>query len=144
MKAADPEMQAVLREEVSGLFDELLALLDQFEDGEIQAVELIRRGFRIYHNAKGALRIGGQSRLELLTHLVEDQLSALRDGRTASVSFPFPSKPDISVSDLAKMQPPASPRKSTPSEVPRSGWPIWRRLANCWRVGWPSSRSERR
>jgi two-component system, chemotaxis family, sensor kinase CheA len=81
-KGTDPEMQAVLREELSGLFDELLALLDQFEDGEIQPVDLVRRGFRIYHNAKGALRIGGHSRLELLAHLIEDQLSALRDGRT--------------------------------------------------------------
>ena len=81
MKSADPEMQSVLREELSGLFDELLALLDQFEDGEILPVDLVRRAFRIFHNAKGALRIGGHSRLELQAHLVEDQLSALRDRR---------------------------------------------------------------
>ena len=63
--------------------EELFQLLAEHEGGRLSPAELVRRAFRSFHNVKGALRVAGLPRLELLAHCVEDRLSALRDGQSA-------------------------------------------------------------
>lgn len=88
MSGADPEMQAVVCEELASSLDELLALLEELEHGAQAPAEVVRRAFRIFHNAKGALRLGGFPEPELVAHMVEDRLSELRtQGGTPSPEF---------------------------------------------------------
>jgi two-component system chemotaxis sensor kinase CheA len=88
MSGADPEMQAVVCEELAGSLDELLELLEELEQGTQSKAEVVRRAFRIFHNAKGALRLGGFPEPEIVAHLVEDRLSELRShGGTPSPEF---------------------------------------------------------
>lgn len=83
MTKADLEMTEVVRREVGEALDELLSLTERFTDQSIPAETFVRDAFRIFHNTKGALRLGGFSEPERIAHAVEDQLAALRSGNLA-------------------------------------------------------------
>lgn len=78
MTAFDPEMTAVVRQETAEALDAVLALSDALGAGKIDAAEFVKNAFRIFHNTKGALRLGGFARPEIAAHAVEDRLDALR------------------------------------------------------------------
>ncbi len=78
----DAELQSVLREELSLALEQLFALGDAREAGGDDA-DFVRKAFRVFHNVKGAVRIAGLARLELLAHCVEDQLGRLRETAAA-------------------------------------------------------------
>ncbi len=79
----DPEMAEVVRREVGEALDDLLALTDRFSEGAVTSEQLVREAFRIFHNTKGALRLGGFSSPERIAHAVEDHLSDLREQQLA-------------------------------------------------------------
>jgi len=78
MMVLDPEMTAVVRQETSEALDTLLQLADQFGSGKLTAPEFVKNAFRLFHNTKGALRLGGFARAELAAHAIEDRLDLLR------------------------------------------------------------------
>jgi two-component system chemotaxis sensor kinase CheA len=74
----DPEMTAVVHREVSEALEALLELFEAARAGTTAPSELTRGCFRIFHNIKGALRLGGFPEPEQLAHRVEDHLAELR------------------------------------------------------------------
>lgn len=81
----DPEMTEVVRREVGEALDDLLALTDRFSQGAVTSEQLIREAFRIFHNTKGALRLGGFPAPERIAHAAEDHLAELREHKQAPV-----------------------------------------------------------
>jgi len=80
MTVLDPEMAAVVRQETAEALDALLGLADAYGAGTMTAAEFVKSAFRIFHNTKGALRLGGFEKAEHAAHGVEDRLDALRKG----------------------------------------------------------------
>jgi chemotaxis protein histidine kinase CheA len=78
MSALDPEMTAVVRQETAEALDALLALSDSYQSGTLTGAEFVKGAFRVFHNTKGALRLGGFTRAEQAAHHIEDHLDALR------------------------------------------------------------------
>lgn len=81
----DPEMTEVVRREVGEALDELLSLTERYTDQSIPVETFVRDTFRVFHNTKGALRLGGFAEPERVAHAVEDELAALRAGSAAPV-----------------------------------------------------------
>jgi two-component system, chemotaxis family, sensor kinase CheA len=78
MRTHDPEMTAVVRQETAEALDAVLGLSDAFKTGKLTAAEFIKNAFRVFHNTKGALRLGGFTQAEQAAHAIEDRLDALR------------------------------------------------------------------
>jgi len=78
MIALDPEMTAVVRQETAEALDALLGLSDAYQSGRLSAADFVKAAFRVFHNTKGALRLGGFARAEQAAHAIEDHLDALR------------------------------------------------------------------
>lgn len=74
----DAEMTEVVRREVGEALDELLGLTDKLTQGNLPPEQFVRDAFRIFHNTKGALHLGGFPAPEKIAHAVEDKLSELR------------------------------------------------------------------
>jgi len=74
----DAEMIEVVRREVGEALDELLSLTERFTNETIPAEAFVRDAFRVFHNTKGALRLGGFPEPERIAHAVEDQLAKMR------------------------------------------------------------------
>lgn len=79
----DSEMTAVVRREIGEALDELLRLTEQFTDGTLPAEGFVRDSFRVFHNSKGALRLGGFPAPEQIAHAIEDHLATLREKASA-------------------------------------------------------------
>jgi two-component system chemotaxis sensor kinase CheA len=78
MIALDPEMTAVVKQETAEALDALLGLSYGYQSGRLTGAEFIKGAFRVFHNTKGALRLGGFSRAEQAAHHIEDHLDLLR------------------------------------------------------------------
>lgn len=74
----DPELAQVVRGEIGEGLDQLLELGEKLAKDPSLGPEYVRTAFRIFHNTKGALRLGGYDDAEKLAHLAEDHLEPLR------------------------------------------------------------------
>lgn len=76
MTTHDPEMTAVVHREVSEALEALHEIVARGGGGSPR--ERVDACFRIFHNSKGALRLGGFPAPERIAHRVEDLLAELR------------------------------------------------------------------